>query len=192
MLNSKIICGPESGSTKTQSILENVVITTEDNAEGLYIDGTGDAGSPVYVGITKSQGNQDRKLPVEAGEIIGGLQVYSRKLEGNSLGYEHKETPLNGSIIFKVADDYKSVNNYIPSELLVAVADEENLSVRLVLDSKGNLSVTGNISGGEITITDQEVPADDIPDRFVTRFVKAIYKGKQYAIPLYSIQETLP
>ena len=180
MLDYKIICDNETGSGIKQTILENVVIKSDDNSESLYIDGTGDSGSPVYIGITKSNGNQDFKQPLEAGDIIGGLQIYSRVEPGNSLGYNHNQTPLTGSAIFKLSNqDSKS------SEFLLAVSKNSYPTVRLVLDCDGNLKISGNISSGNLTITDIVVNAE----KYIETFVKAIYNDKEYAIPLYSIQE---
>ena len=85
--------------------------------------------------------------------------------------------------MFKVTDE---VSDVLSTELLIAVNSTDGLTVRLVLDSKGNLMVSGNIKTGELQITDEEVIADK-----PSRFVKAIYQDKEYAIPLYSIREKL-
>jgi hypothetical protein len=145
----------------------------------LYIDGAGSSGWPIYVGITKSGGTQQKKLPTKPNDIIGGLQAYARIIEGQSLGYNHLETPLAGSIIFKVGDTVDS------SELLIAVKKQNQLTVKLVLDSDGNLHVAGTLNTGKLTITDElTTPANNIP----VRYVKAIYDGIEYAMPLYLIQ----
>lgn len=180
MLNRKIICEDEEGSSNQQTTLENVIIKTYDNSEGLYVDGTADGGSPVYIGITKSKGNQQLKNPLDEGDIIGGLQVYARTTNGNSQGYNHSETPLRGSLIFKLNDVDKN-----SSELLIAVTDNNCPTVRLVLDSKGNLDVSGNIGIGNLKITDEKVTAGPV----ATKFVKAFYNNEAYAIPLHPIQE---
>jgi len=180
MLNYKIICDTETGSGIKQEILENVIIKSDDNSEGLYLDGTGDSGSPIYIGITKSNGNQNLKLPLNPGDIIGGLQVYSRTEAGKSIGYDHNQTPLSGSAIFKLSDqDSKS------SEFLVAVSKNSYPTVRLLLDCDGNLKISGNVSTGNLTITDKVVDAKE----YIDTYVKVIYNGKEYAMPLHPIQE---
>jgi hypothetical protein len=182
-LNRQIICSSEDGTGTPKHIIGNVIIRSDDNSEHLYIDGAADGGSPIYVGLTKSRGTQANKLPVGVGDILGGLQVYARVKEGDSLGYCHEETPLHGSIMFKVTDE---VSDVLSTELLIAVNSTDGLTVRVVIDSKGNLMISGNIKTGELQITDEEV----IADRPV-RFVKAIYQDKEYAIPLYSIRGKL-
>ena len=183
LLNKQIICSSEPGTGLPQHIIGNVIIRSDDNSEHLYIDGAADGGSPIYVGITKSRGSQANKLPIEPGDILGGLQVYARVKAGDSLGYCHNETPLHGSIMFRASEDTTDV---LSTELLLAVNSQDGLRVRVVLDSKGHLTVVGNIQTGNLRITDEEVVADK-----PVKFVKAIYQGKEYAIPLYSIQETL-
>jgi hypothetical protein len=183
LLNKQIICSSEPGTGLPQHVIGNVIIRSDDNSEHLYIDGAADGGSPIFVGITKSRGTQSNKLPVSAGDILGGLQVYARVKAGNSLGYCHEETPLHGSIMFRASNDTADV---LSTELLLAVNSQEGLQVKLVLDSYGHLNVSGNIKTGELRITDEEVVADT-----PVKFVKAIYQDKEYAIPLYSIQEKL-
>jgi hypothetical protein len=183
-LNKRIICGMEEKSKPTYTFGDekenaNVIIRSSDNSQTLYIDGTGDSGWPIYIGITKSRGSQDNKLPIEPNDIIGGLQVYARIKEGKELGYAHLETPLTGSAIFKVGDNIKS------SEFLIALKENDDLSVKLVLDPKGNLRVSGNIELGNLTITDEIIdPIENIP----MKYIKVIHDGMQYAIPLYSIR----
>jgi len=181
VLNKKIICGDEEGSSIKQTVMENIVIETYDNAEGLYIDGTADGDSPVYIGVTKSSGSKGHKQPLEKGDLIGGLQVYGRTEDGHSLGYNHCQTPLRGSIIFKISDEDKNA-----SELLIAVTENNYPTVKLVVDSFGNLKLVGNISIGSLTITDKKVNASQLP----VEFVKVFYHDKEYAIPLHLIQET--
>jgi len=183
LLNKQIICSSEPGTGLPKHIIGNVIVRSDDNSEHLYIDGAADGGSPIYIGITKSRGTQENKLPVRVGDILGGLQVYARIKEGDSLGYCHEETPLHGSIMFRVSDE---VSDVLSTELLLAVNSPSGLTVRLILDSKGNLNVYGNIQTGSLTITDKEVSGGD-----PVKFVKAIYQGNEYAIPLYSILETL-
>jgi hypothetical protein len=182
-LNRQIICSAEPGTGLPKHIIGNVIIRSDDNSEHLYIDGAADGGSPIFVGITKSRGTQENKLPVGAGDILGGLQVYARIKAGDSLGYCHEETPLHGSIMFRASEDTTDV---LSTELLLAVNSKDGLRVKLVLDSQGHLNVSGNIKTGELRITDEEVIAGK-----PAKFVKAVYKDVEYAIPLYSIQEKL-
>ena len=179
-LNRQITCGPELPIGNTQSIEKNIVLRSSNNSQTLYIDGAGEGDWPIYLGITKSRGTQESKLPLEKNDIIGGLQVYSRIKEGNSLGYSYEETPLSGSLIFKVSE-----SNSRSTELLIAVLEDDALKVRVVLDSSGNLKVAGAVSLGNLTITDEQVTAIGQP----AMFVKAIFNHKEYAIPLYPIQE---
>lgn len=180
-LNRQITCGPELPIGDTQSIEKNTVLRSSNNSQTLYIDGAGEGDWPIYLGITKSRGTQESKLPLEKNDIIGGLQVYSRIKEGDSLGYSYEETPLSGSLIFKVSE-----SNSRSTELLIAVLEDDALKVRVVLDSSGNLKVAGTISLGDLTITDQLVEAGDT----AVKFVKAIFNNQEYAIPLYPIQGT--
>jgi hypothetical protein len=183
LLNRQIICSAEPGTGLPKHIIGNVIVRSDDNSEHLYIDGAADGGSPIYVGITKSRGSQSNKLPIEPGDILGGLQVYARVKAGDSLGYCHEETPLHGSIMFRASTDTTDV---LSTELLLAVNSRDGLQVKLVLDSHGHLNVSGNIKTGELQITDEEVLADQ-----PVKFVKAIYEDVEYAIPLYSIREKL-
>lgn len=182
-LGFKIICEDDLHTRTEQTVLSNLIVKSDNNGELLYVDGVGDAGTPIYLGLTKSRGIQDNKLPVEAGDILGGIQSYARIKEGTSLGY-NKDTPLVGSLMFKVADDYDALDSKMSTELLVAVGDKDSLTIRLVLDSQGNLKVSGNVSAGKLTITDKVVQAGANP----VKFIKAIYNGREYAIPLHLIQ----
>jgi hypothetical protein len=181
LLNKEIVCGPEQSFEPLHIFNEgNVIVQSSDNSQTLYIDGAGEGGWPIYIGVTKSRGTQENKLPVEANDILGGLQVYARVKQGSSLGYSAEETPLIGSAIFKVGSTLGS------SELLLAVADDKKLKVRVVLDSDGNLKVAGNLETGALWITDEIVNASDNP----VKFVKVYHEGTAYAMPIYSIQET--
>jgi hypothetical protein len=111
---------------------------------------------------------------------VGGLQVYARVKQGSSLGYSAEETPLIGSVIFKVGSTLGS------SELLLAVANDNSLQIKVVLDSAGNLKVAGNIETGKLCITDEIVNASGN----AVKFVKVYHEGAAYAMPIYSIQET--
>jgi hypothetical protein len=184
-LNYNIICESEINQNPlhifgNDAVNGDVILRSSNNSQTLYIDGTGDGGSPFYIGITKSRGTQSNKLPVGADDILGGLQVYARVKTGDSLGYCNDETPLIGSIIFKVGSTIGS------SELLLAVANDNKLKVKVVLDSNGNLRVSGNIETGVLRITDSLVNASATP----VKFVKVYYDGNAYAMPMYSIQET--
>ena len=190
LLNIKIVCEPEEGTEAAFQTFGSdftsgkVVIRSSDNSELLYIDGACDGGSPIYLGLTKSRGTQHVKLPVEAGDILGGVQVYGRTKEGNSLGYCHDETPLSGSIMFKVSEGYKSGSPNIPTELLIVAGTDQGLQIKVIVDSKGTLKVAGNIETGKLTITDEIVR----PNGYVPiRYVKAIHDGRSYALPLYQI-----
>ena len=184
-LNYKIICEPEINEEPLQvfgdnTVSGNVVVRSSNNSQTLYIDGASQSQCPIYVGVTKSRGTQENKLPVEADDILGGLQVYARVKQGSSLGYSAEETPLIGSAIFKVGSTLGS------SELMLAVANDNKLTVRVVLDSAGNLKVAGNIETGALCITDELVNASGNP----VKFVKVYYETNAYAMPIYSIQET--
>jgi hypothetical protein len=181
LLNDEIICGPEQRFDPLKVFSEgNVIVQSSDNSQTLYIDGAGEGGWPIYLGVTKSRGTQENKLPVEADDILGGLQVYARVKQGSSLGYSAEETPLIGSAIFKVGSSLGS------SELLLAVANDNKLTIKVVLDSAGNLKVAGNIETGVLCITDEIVNASGN----AVKFVKVYHEGNAYAMPIYSIQET--
>ena len=181
LLNNEIVCGPEQSFDPLQVFKEgNVIVQSSDNSQTLYLDGAGESGWPTYVGVTKSRGTQQNKLPVEANDVLGGLQVYARVKQGSSLGYSAEETPLIGSAIFKVGGTLGS------SELLLAVANDNKLTVKVVLDSVGNLKVAGNIETGALCITDELVTASGN----AVKFVKVYHGGIAYAMPIYAIQET--
>lgn len=184
-LNYRIVCEPEINKEPLQVFGDNtadgnVIVRSSNNSQTLYIDGAGQGEWPIYIGVTKSRGTQENKLPVEADDILGGLQVYARVKQGSSLGYSAEETPLIGSVIFKVGSTLGS------SELLLAVANDNKLTVKVVLDSFGNLKVAGNIETGALRITDELVNSSGNP----VKFVKVYYEGTAYAMPVYSIQET--
>lgn len=161
----------------------NLVIRSSENEKLLYLDGACDGDAPLYLGITKSRGTQSNKLPVHQNDFLGGLQIYARTKKGNSLGYSPDETPLVAGIQFKISD-VESLGS--PTEMLVGLSDHKGMKIKLIVDMHGNLKVTGNVSLGNLTITDEEVSASDTLDKFV----KVFYNGKEYAIPLYSIRET--
>lgn len=191
LLNIKIICQPEKGTlSPVQEFGDEfnsgrVVVRSSNNSELLYVDGACDGGSPVYVGVTKSRGSQQDKLPVEAGDILGGLQVYGRTLSGKSLGYSYEETPLCGSIVFKVAEGYETGSHNIPTELLVVTGNPNSLQIKLIVDPQGNLKVSGNIETGNLTITDElVVPLDtSLP----IKYIKVKHNNTYYAMPLYQV-----
>lgn len=179
-LNYKIICEPEINEEPLQVFGDdttsgNIIIRSSNNSQTLYIDGAGGNDWPIYIGITKSRGTQKLKLPVKSGDILGGLQVYARAMPGSQVGY-NQETPLVGSIIYRMSDTDSS-------ELLIATKDSNNLSVKLILDSTGSLRVSGTIKTGELEITDQSVETLGDP----VTFIKVKYQGVDYAMPLYQI-----
>jgi hypothetical protein len=180
LLNKEIVCGPEQSFDPLHIFSEgNVIVQSSDNSQTLYVDGAGEGDWPIYIGVTKSRGTQENKLPVEINDILGGLQIYARIKQGSSLGYSTEETPLIGSAIFKVGSTLGS------SELLLAVANDHTLKVKVVLDSAGNLKVAGNIETGSLCITDEIVNASGN----AVKFVKVYHNGNAYAMPIYSIQE---
>ena len=162
----------------------HVVIRTSKNEQLFYLDYAGLGGAPLYVGLTKSRGNQSNKLPVGADDMIGGLQVYARTTPGDSLGYCQEETPLAGGLHFKVASSYNG-GNLVNTEFLLALTNNDGLAIKLKVDSEGNLTTAGNVTSGDLTITDQEVVAMHRPEKFV----KAILNGIEYAIALHPILE---
>lgn len=183
-LNFKIIAEPSDvenvqqiGGEDTNS---NLVLRSSKNEEILYIDGACDGSAPLYLGIIKSRGNQKNKLPIHSNDFLGGLQIYGRIKEGQSLGYCPEETPLLAGIQFKVSDNTSQV---ISTEMLIGLSDQDGMSVKLILDQHGNLRTIGNITLGDLTITDQEVSSN----LKIEKFIKVIYKEKEYAIPMYSI-----
>lgn len=190
LLNVKIVCQPETGTLSPKHVFGNdevsgnVIVRSSDNSELFYIDGACDGGSPVYIGLTKSRGTQKDKFPVEAGDVLAGLQVYGRIKPGSSLGYEHDETPLCGSIMFKVSEGYVSGSPNIPTELLIATGNTESLQIKVIIDSKGNLKVSGNVEVGNLIITDEPI---DLKLPVLEKFIKVFYNGESYAVPLYKV-----
>ena len=130
LLNTPITCDIELGTNTPCHSLSNVIVQGNDNSELIYIDGAFDGGSPIYLGLTKSRGNKQNKLPVEAGDVLGGFQVYGRIKAGNSVGYDHLETPLCGSVMFKVGNEYKFGDKSIPTELMIVVGNEKSLEIK--------------------------------------------------------------
>jgi hypothetical protein len=162
----------------------HVIIRTSKNEQLLYLDYAGAGGAPLYVGLTKSRGNQNNKLPVGADDMIGGLQVYARTATGNSLGYCQEETPLAGGLHFKVANNYNS-SGPVLTEFLLALTSNDGLAIKLKVDANGNFQTAGSVTSGNLTITDQEVIAMHRPEKFI----KAILDGVEYAIALHPILE---
>jgi hypothetical protein len=163
----------------------NLVIRTSENEKLLYLDGACDGQAPLYLGIIKSRGTQQNKLVVKKNDFLGGLQIYARTKEGKSLGYCPEETPLVAGIQFKISD---VASNGTPTEMLLGLSDHEGMKIKLIVDMDGNLKITGNLSLGNLIITDEDVESSTR----IEKFVKAIYNGKEYAIPLYSILGTHP
>lgn len=180
-LNYQIICGPEVSKEPikvfgTDSDDGNLILRSSNNSQTIYIDGAGDGDWPVYLGITKSRGTQSNKLPLENNDIVGGLQAYARIKSGSNLGYSD-EVNLIGSIIYRL-DEKDS------SELMIATAHDSKLKIKLILDSQGNLKTSGTIKTGRLEITDQIVK----PQGEAIKFIKVVFDGIEYAMPLYSIQ----
>jgi len=163
----------------------HLVVRSSANEQLLYLDGATDGKSPIFIGLSKSRGDQTNKLPVEAGDTLGGFQVYARTKPGNSLGYCHSESPLTGAIQFFVADDYNK-QGAVATEMIIALSDNDDMSARLKLDSKGNLITHGNITSGNLTITDNTIDSWHIG--LVEKYVEVEYDGKKFAMPLYKIE----
>ncbi len=192
IINDKIICEAiDSSSMSEQRIFgdtENnghVIIRASENEQLLYLDGAC-GNEPIFLGFTKSRGSQQEKLPVEAGDFIGGIQAYARTVQGNSLGYKHEETPLAGGLHFKVSDQYTG-NGPVPTELIVGLTDTDGMAIKFILASSGSLQLSGNITLGDLTITDTEVSVDDISD--TKKYLLAYHKGIRYAITAFEIKE---
>lgn len=190
-LGTKIICDSLTGLLRDpingfgdENINSNVVIRTSQNEQLFYLDGACGGLDPIFIGLTKSRGDQKNKLPIQNNDMLGGLQVYGRIKKGNSLGYNLEETPLTGAIQFKVSDYYDNKSNIIPSELLIALSDQNEMSIKLILDSNGNLKISGNLQTGKLCITDIEI--SNIKKKKI-KFVKVIYDDIEYALPLYHL-----
>lgn len=178
-LNQKIVCGPVEPSGIPQSITTNLIVKADKNSELLYVDGTAAGDTPIYIGLTKSRGTQDNKLPVESGDILGGLQMYARTKPGSAMGYNYDEMPLCGSIMFRAGN----VDDTVETELIVALNNKTDLVTRLILDSQGNLKVSGNIELGGLTLTDEFVQSTGT----LAKCIKVYHYGEAYALPLYYI-----
>lgn len=191
ILNQKIICHPipeEVMHPKTvlgdDTANAHVILRSSENEQLLYLDGACGP-EPIFIGITKSRGSQEDKLPVCPGDMLGGLQVYARTVPGKSLGYDHNQTPLTSAIQFKVGNNYNG-ENIVPSEMLIGLTDNEGMSVKLVLDSEGNLAVSKSITFGELTVTDIEVPISNI-DTQSEKHILVNFFGEDYAMVLKKI-----
>lgn len=188
-----VICDPVDIDISNQRIFGDeqddghLIVKTNTNAQLMYLDGACSGDSPLYLGITKSRGNQSNKLPVEAGDMLGGLQIYARRVPGNSSGYCQHETPLSAALQFRVGDSYKQNDPSLPTELLIALGNNDVMSVKIVVDSDGTINTVGNIQTGNLCITDNEVVVTNFTP---VRFVQVALDGKKYAMPLYLIQET--
>ena len=174
-MDSQNIFGDEASNA-------HLVLRSSANEQLLYLDGATGGNEPIFVGLSKSRGDQTNKLPVEPGDALGGLQVYGRTKSGTSLGYCHDESPLTGAIQFFVSDDYDK-SGTVSSDLIVALSDNQGMSVKLKVDSKGNLITQGNITSGVLTVT------DTITENVGTieKFIEVYHEGKKYAMPLYWI-----
>ena len=190
-INDKIICEAIDPSTMSKQRIfgdtENnghIIIRASENEQLLYLDGAC-GNEPIFLGFTKSRGSQAEKLPVEPGDFVGGIQVYARTIQGNSLGYKHEEAPLAGGLHFKVSDRY-SGRGPVPTELLVALTNTDGMAIKLILDSAGNLQLSGNIKLGDLTITDTEVPVEDVSD--TKKYFLVYHKGIKYAMTAFEIK----
>ncbi len=190
-INEKIVCFPIPVEDMTEPVLmgdENtnghLIVRSSKNEELLYLDGACGP-EPIFMGITKSRGDQNNKLPVEPDDFLGGLQLYARTVPGDSLGYRHEETPLVGAIQFKVSENYV-VGEPVLTDLILGLTDSDGMSVKLKVTHSGNLEVAGNISLGKLSITDEEVLEERI-DQNSKKFVKVFYMGNEYALPIFSI-----
>jgi hypothetical protein len=133
-VNDKVICSPISVESMSQQQIfgsdytnAHLIVRSSVNEELLYLDGACGP-EPIFMGITKSRGTQDNKLPVEAGDFLGGIQLYARKTPGTSLGYRHEQTPLVGAIQFKVNNDY-CIGEEVLTDLLIGLTDASGMSI---------------------------------------------------------------
>ena len=166
----------------TEETNSHLILRSSANEQLLYLDGATGGNEPIFIGLSKSRGDQTNKLPVEPGDTLGGLQVYGRTKPGDSLGYCHDESPLTGAIQFFVSDDYDK-SGAVSSELVVALSDNQDMSVKLKVDSKGNLITQGNITSGQLTVTDNVIENVGA----IEKYIEVYHNGKRYAMPLYWI-----
>ena len=160
----------------------NLIVRSTANEQLLYIDGASGGNEPIFLGITKSRGTQQNKLPVEPGDNLGGVQIYGRTKPGSSLGYGHDETPLNGAIQCFVSKDYNK-QGAVANEMVIALSNNTDMSIKLKLDSNGNLITQGNITSGNLKITDTVV--NEVGP--IEKYVQVELDGNKYAMPLYRI-----
>lgn len=158
------------------------MVRSSKNEQVMYIDGA--FPDPLFLGFVKSRGDQSNKQPVEANDFLGGIQAYGRIVPGDSLGYCAAEYPLAASLMFKVADYYNKESTVVPTELVVALTNEEDMRVKLIFDSHGSLKITGDVHTGDLTITDEVV---ENVNKEEVKYVKVMHDGKEYAMPLYAI-----
>lgn len=192
-VGDKIICHPIPGNVMDKKLVfgdtesnGHVVIRSSENEQLLYLDGACDS-EPIFIGLSKSRGTQSNKLPVEADDFLGGVQVYARTIPGNSLGYNHEQSPLVGAIQFKVANNYTD-GGQVLSEFIIGLTDKTGMSVKLKLDQLGNLIIANNLCLKNLTITDEIVSNDNV-NLDNKRFFKVKHEGVDYAVPLYEIKK---
>jgi hypothetical protein len=192
-VGSKIVCHPiADDKMDKQTVLGNeesnghVIIRSSENEQLLYLDGAC-GHEPIFLGITKSRGTQSNKLPVESGDFLGGVQVYARKVPGDSLGYKHEQTPLVGAFQFKVAESYEKGKEVL-SEFIIGLTDDTGMSVKLKVDHFGNLIIANNITLGDLTITSEEVSSSRVSQE-IKKYIKVLHMDVEYALPLHEINE---
>lgn len=190
-LNEKIVCSPISVEEMSpqqvigsDDINAHLIVRSSKNEELLYLDGACGP-EPIFIGITKSRGDQTNKLPVEAGDFLGGVQVYARTAPGDSLGYRYEQTPLVSAIQFKVSDEYQHGKEVL-SDLIIGLTGTNGMSIKLKVDHAGNLKVASTVGLGNLTITDKEVSVANI-DQLDKKFIKITYLGQDYAMPIFRI-----
>jgi hypothetical protein len=190
-VNDKVICSPIPVDSMSQQQVfgsnysnAHLIVRSSVNEELLYLDGACGP-EPIFMGITKSRGTQDNKLPVEAGDFLGGIQLYARKIPGASLGYRHEQTPLVGAIQFKVNDDY-CLGEEVLTDLLIGLTAADGMSIKLKVDYRGNLIVASNITLGDLTLTDKTLSAD-VVDQNSRVYIKVTHNGIDYAMPMFKL-----
>jgi hypothetical protein len=60
------------------------------------------------------------------------------------------------------------------------------MAIKFILDSSGSLQLSGNITLGDLTITDTEVSVDNISD--TKKYLLAYHKGIKYAITAFEMK----
>jgi len=89
---------------------------------------------------------------------------------------------LNGAIQFFVSKDYNK-QGAVANEMVIALSNNTDMSIKLKLDSNGNLITQGNITSGNLKITDTVV--NEVGP--IEKYVQVELDGNKYAMPLYRI-----